>query len=79
LNDDVKLGKDDSFGMLLLKVWLYCSFARSTGAFASEGNALVFPDTSPRGAVIEGEDEDWVSALLLLFVEEELCTYARSF
>lgn len=26
---------------------------------ASEGIALVFPDTSPRGAGIEGEDEDW--------------------
>jgi len=26
---------------------------------ASEGIALVFPDTSPRGAGIEGEDENW--------------------
>ncbi|GAA6036404.1 hypothetical protein JCM8097_001704 [Rhodosporidiobolus ruineniae] len=26
---------------------------------AAEGIALVFPDTSPRGAGIEGEDEDW--------------------
>jgi S-formylglutathione hydrolase len=24
-----------------------------------EGLAVVFPDTSPRGAGIEGEDEDW--------------------
>jgi S-formylglutathione hydrolase len=24
-----------------------------------EGIAVVFPDTSPRGAGIEGEDEDW--------------------
>ncbi|GAA6015339.1 hypothetical protein JCM8202_002432 [Rhodotorula sphaerocarpa] len=26
---------------------------------AAEGIALVFPDTSPRGASIEGEDKDW--------------------
>ena len=26
---------------------------------AIEGIALVFPDTSPRGAGIEGEDADW--------------------
>jgi len=26
---------------------------------ASEGIALIFPDTSPRGAGIEGEDKDW--------------------
>jgi S-formylglutathione hydrolase len=26
---------------------------------ASEGIAIVFPDTSPRGAGIEGEDKDW--------------------
>jgi len=26
---------------------------------ASEGIALIFPDTSPRGAGIEGEDNDW--------------------
>jgi hypothetical protein len=26
---------------------------------AAEGIALVFPDTSPRGAKIEGEDDDW--------------------
>jgi S-formylglutathione hydrolase len=26
---------------------------------ASEGIALVFPDTSPRGAGVEGEDKDW--------------------
>lgn len=26
---------------------------------ASEGIALLFPDTSPRGAGIEGEDKDW--------------------
>jgi S-formylglutathione hydrolase len=24
-----------------------------------EGIALVFPDTSPRGAGVEGEDDDW--------------------
>ncbi|PWN41941.1 S-formylglutathione hydrol [Ceraceosorus guamensis] len=29
------------------------------GAAASHGIALVFPDTSPRGAKIEGEDESW--------------------
>ena len=28
---------------------------------AQHGIALVFPDTSPRGAVVEGEDADWVS------------------
>lgn len=27
---------------------------------ASEGIAILFPDTSPRGAGIEGEDDDWV-------------------
>jgi len=26
---------------------------------SSEGIALIFPDTSPRGAGIEGEDDDW--------------------
>lgn len=26
---------------------------------AKEGIALVFPDTSPRGAGVEGEDDDW--------------------
>lgn len=26
---------------------------------AEEGIALVFPDTSPRGAGVEGEDDDW--------------------
>jgi S-formylglutathione hydrolase FrmB len=26
---------------------------------ASQGIALLFPDTSPRGANIEGEDDDW--------------------
>lgn len=26
---------------------------------AAEGIALVFPDTSPRGAGIEGEEDDW--------------------
>jgi len=26
---------------------------------ASEGIALIFPDTSPRGAGIEGEENDW--------------------
>lgn len=35
---------------------------------ASEGIALVFPDTSPRGAGIEGEDKDWD------FGTGELCT-----
>ncbi|KAI0271433.1 carbohydrate esterase family 1 protein [Gloeopeniophorella convolvens] len=29
------------------------------GAAAKEGIALLFPDTSPRGAGIEGEDDDW--------------------
>jgi S-formylglutathione hydrolase FrmB len=26
---------------------------------AKEGIAILFPDTSPRGAGIEGEDDDW--------------------
>jgi hypothetical protein len=26
---------------------------------AQHGIALLFPDTSPRGAGIEGEDDDW--------------------
>ncbi|KZT02398.1 carbohydrate esterase family 1 protein [Laetiporus sulphureus 93-53] len=29
------------------------------GSAAQEGIALLFPDTSPRGAGIEGEDDDW--------------------
>lgn len=29
------------------------------GAAASQGIAIVFPDTSPRGAGIEGEDDSW--------------------
>lgn len=29
------------------------------GADEGSGIALVFPDTSPRGAGIEGEDKDW--------------------
>jgi hypothetical protein len=26
---------------------------------AAEGISLVFPDTSPRGAGVDGEDDDW--------------------
>jgi S-formylglutathione hydrolase len=36
--------------------------AQKAGMFntaAKEGIALVFPDTSPRGAGVEGEDADW--------------------
>jgi len=36
--------------------------AQKAGMFnaaAKEGIALVFPDTSPRGAGVEGEDDDW--------------------
>jgi hypothetical protein len=29
------------------------------GPAASEGIAILFPDTSPRGAGIEGEEDDW--------------------
>lgn len=29
------------------------------GPAAQEGIALVFPDTSPRGAGVAGEDDDW--------------------
>lgn len=29
------------------------------GAAAAQGIALLFPDTSPRGAGIPGEDDDW--------------------
>lgn len=29
------------------------------GPAAKEGIALLFPDTSPRGAAVEGEDKDW--------------------
>jgi S-formylglutathione hydrolase len=39
------------------------SFSAQKGAFlgpaAKEGIAIVFTDTSPRGAGIEGEDDDW--------------------
>ena len=31
---------------------------------AEEGIALVFPDTSPRGAGIANEDDDWVGSHL---------------
>lgn len=36
--------------------------AQKGGFFApasAQGIALIFPDTSPRGAGIEGEDTDW--------------------
>ena len=39
------------------------------GAAAKEGIAILFPDTSPRGAGIEGETDSWdfgVGAFLLL-------------
>lgn len=29
------------------------------GPASQEGIAILFPDTSPRGAGIEGEDDDW--------------------
>lgn len=29
------------------------------GPAAKEGIAILFPDTSPRGAGVEGEDTDW--------------------
>jgi S-formylglutathione hydrolase len=29
------------------------------GPASSEGIAILFPDTSPRGAGIEGEEDDW--------------------
>ena len=29
------------------------------GTASSEGVAILFPDTSPRGAGIEGEEDDW--------------------
>jgi S-formylglutathione hydrolase len=39
------------------------SFSAQKGNFlgpaAKEGIAIVFTDTSPRGAGIEGEDDDW--------------------
>jgi S-formylglutathione hydrolase len=39
------------------------SFSTQKGTFlgpaAKEGIAIVFTDTSPRGAGIEGEDDDW--------------------
>lgn len=38
-------------------------FSPQKGGFlrdaAAEGIALVFPDTSPRGAGVQGEDDDW--------------------
>lgn len=30
---------------------------------ADKGIALVFPDTSPRGAGIQGEEDDWVGCI----------------
>jgi len=39
------------------------SFSTQKGSFigpaAKEGIAIVFTDTSPRGAGVEGEDNDW--------------------
>ncbi|PVF94511.1 putative esterase D [Serendipita vermifera] len=54
-----------NFPVLIYLAGLTCN--EDTGAWkggflptaASEGIALVFPDTSPRGAKIEGEDDDW--------------------
>ena len=39
-----------------------CSSAQKGGFLGSaskEGIAILFPDTSPRGAGIQGEDDDW--------------------
>lgn len=42
---------------------LFITTRAQKGAFlgpaAKEGIAILFPDTSPRGAGIEGEDADW--------------------
>lgn len=39
------------------------AFRPNKGAFlstaAEEGIAMLFPDTSPRGGGVEGEDDDW--------------------
>jgi S-formylglutathione hydrolase len=39
------------------------SFSAQKGSFfreaASQSIAILFPDTSPRGAKVEGEDDDW--------------------
>ena len=35
---------------------------------SKHGIALVFPDTSPRGAGVSGEEDDWVRKALALFV-----------
>ena len=43
---------------------IYSPYRAQKGGFfkdaASEGIAILFPDTSPRGAGVEGEDDDWV-------------------
>lgn len=39
---------------------------------AEQGIALVFPDTSPRGAGIANEDDDWVCQLVLRLAETDL-------
>jgi S-formylglutathione hydrolase len=62
---DAKEASGTAFPVLTYLAGLTCN--EDTGAWkggflptaASEGIALVFPDTSPRGAKIEGEDDDW--------------------
>lgn len=60
-----RTGENSSFPILYYLAGLTCT--EDTGpwkggflsAAAAEGIALVFPDTSPRGANIEGEEDSW--------------------
>jgi S-formylglutathione hydrolase len=42
---------------------------------AEKGIALVFPDTSPRGAGIQGEEDDWVRMTCKLHAHQLVCSY----
>ena len=48
----------DALSMLLRHV-LSAQKGAFLGPASQEGIAILFPDTSPRGAGIEGEDDDW--------------------
>lgn len=53
----------DGLFRLLCRCVIPSKYRAQKGSFlgpaASQGIALLFPDTSPRGAGIQGEDDDW--------------------
>jgi S-formylglutathione hydrolase len=58
------------------------SFSAQKGNFlgpaAKEGIAILFTDTSPRGAGIEGEDDDWDFGTGMLTIGDTFTTHLRS-